>query len=382
MLETVRAYAALELAAAGEREDAMEGLVRYCADESLLAAQGVVGPEQEAWLHRVRDDLDSYRAALGWLIERGRAPEAADIAWRLLFFWMIRGHATEGLRWYERILGVPSVPRLTESRARAGAAAMWYTRGELDLARAEAIRARELAVAADGRDIVPVTDMVLGHVEHFTGRIAEARERFSGSLRAFEALGSPWGAGDALGAMAWVALGTGDAREAERLTIEAAAALRGAGPWFRALGLYVRAVLAIRIGKADEAVALVREAVVLIRQLHDKFAFVYVMVPLAAAAILKRDDAWAARILGARDAVAERTGLTIVDAAAHDLLRMVEREGPARLGAERWRRAYASGRTASIDSLLNDIESASLPPETRGCDSSRPLLSVATIPST
>ena len=30
MLETVRAYAALELAAAGERDDAMEGLVRYC----------------------------------------------------------------------------------------------------------------------------------------------------------------------------------------------------------------------------------------------------------------------------------------------------------------------------------------------------------------
>ena len=30
MLETVRAYAALELAAAGERDDALEGLARYC----------------------------------------------------------------------------------------------------------------------------------------------------------------------------------------------------------------------------------------------------------------------------------------------------------------------------------------------------------------
>lgn len=237
---------------------------------------------------------------------------------------------------------------------------MWYTRGELDRARAEGIRARELAVAAGGRDIVPVTDIVLGHVEHFTGHIPEARERFSDAIRAFEALKSPWGAGNALGAMAWVALGIGDADEAARLTDEAVSALRGAGPWFRALGLYVRAVLAIRIGKADRAIALVREAVVLIRQLQDKFAFVYVMVPLAAAAILKRDEAWAARILGARDAVAERTGLTIVDAAAHDLLRMVEHEGPTRLGADRWTRAYASGRTASIDSLLNDIEHRSV----------------------
>ena len=38
----------------------------------------------------------------------------------------------------------------------------------------------------------------------------------------------------------------------------------------------------------------------------------YTLVPLAAAAALKGDDAWAARILGARDAVAESTGATIV----------------------------------------------------------------------
>jgi predicted ATPase len=34
MLETVRAYATLELTAAGEREDALEGLVRYCIGEA------------------------------------------------------------------------------------------------------------------------------------------------------------------------------------------------------------------------------------------------------------------------------------------------------------------------------------------------------------
>ena len=45
MLDTVRAYAALELAAAGERDDALEGLVRYCTDEASLAAEGLVGPD-------------------------------------------------------------------------------------------------------------------------------------------------------------------------------------------------------------------------------------------------------------------------------------------------------------------------------------------------
>ena len=73
MLETVRAYAALELTAAGERDDALEGLVRYCTAEASLAAEGLVGRAQGEWLDRVRDDLESYRGALTWLIDRDRA---------------------------------------------------------------------------------------------------------------------------------------------------------------------------------------------------------------------------------------------------------------------------------------------------------------------
>jgi hypothetical protein len=39
-----------------------------------------MGPAQVEWLSRVRDDLESYRAALAWLIDRGRAADASDIA--------------------------------------------------------------------------------------------------------------------------------------------------------------------------------------------------------------------------------------------------------------------------------------------------------------
>jgi hypothetical protein len=42
----------------------------------------------------------------------------------------------------------------------------------------------------------------------------------------------------------------------------------------------------------------VRERLSYTRELHDKFAFAYALVPLAATAILKGDHAWAARILG------------------------------------------------------------------------------------
>jgi hypothetical protein len=132
--------------------------------------------------------------------------------------------------------------------------------------------------------------------------------------------------------------------------------LRHAAPWFLSWTLYLRAFLAVRRGNHHEAIALVRESLTCIRQLHDKFALVHALVPLAAAAVLKGDDLWAARILGARDAVTERTGATVVDKSVDDLKEQAEREVRARLGPDRWARAYAAGRGTSIDSLLTDID--------------------------
>jgi len=125
--------------------------------------------------------------------------------------------------------------------------------------------------------------------------------------------------------------------------------------------LYLRAILAVRRGDADEAITVVGHSLAQIRELHDKFAFVYALLPLASAAALRGDDAWAARILGARDAVIERTGAAFVDQSAHDLGERAEREVRARLGPDRWARAYAAGRGTSIDTLLQDINSRRAP---------------------
>jgi predicted ATPase/DNA-binding XRE family transcriptional regulator len=356
MLETVRAYAALELTASGERDDACEGMARFCTHEASLAGQGLLGPTQGAWLDRVRDNLENHRGALAWLIERGRAVDAATIAWGLKYFWLIRGHAAEGLQWYEEILRLPSLSPDAELKTLAGASVLWYTQGDLERARAGLNRALTLTDGSPDRDIAAHAVYLSGHVEHALGHVNAARDRFAHSVEAFRALAIPSGTGTALSGMASVALATGDAGQAERLLDEASSVLRQAGPWFLTWALYVRAILAVRRGNPDDAIALVRESLTRIRELHDKFAFVYALVPLAAAAVLKGDDAWAARILGVRDAVTERTGVRVVDRSVHDLRDRAEGEARARLGADRWVRAYAAGRGVSLDALLKDID--------------------------
>jgi predicted ATPase/transcriptional regulator with XRE-family HTH domain len=356
MLETVRAFASLELNVAGERDDALEGLAGYCIGDASLAVEGLVGPAQVEWVDRVRDDLENYRVALAWLIDGGRSSEASDIVWQLNTFWMIRGHTVEGLGWSEQILNLPSRVPAAESRALACAGALRYMRGDLERAHDALAGALALASRAGDVSMTVQVENLLGHVESARGNVGAARELFTRSLEGFLALGMPWGAGNALTGLAGASLAAGDAGEAARLLDEATSMLRRAGPWFLSLALYVRANLAVRRGNPDETIAVVRESLTHIRQLQDKFAFVYALVPLAAAAALKGDDEWVARILGTGDAVTERTGATVVDSSVHDLRGEAERKARARLGPKRWALAYAAGQNASLDSLLGDID--------------------------
>src|SRR5262249_7968668 len=112
----------------------------------------------------------------------------------------------------------------------------------------------------------------------------------------------------------------------------------------------------------DEAIALVREGLTYIGELRDRFAFVYAMVPLAAAAVLKGEDVWAARILGAADAASERTGATVSDRAVQELKEHAEHEARERLGASGWSGGYAAGRASSTVTLTEAVGPAAAGP--------------------
>ena len=125
-------------------------MTRSCIGEAALASEGLIGPRQVEWFDRLREDLDNYRTALARLIEQGRAAEASDMAWAMMFFWLIRGHATEGLRWYEQILSLRPLPPNAEAKALLGAAAAWHAHAEPERARSCLIRT--LGLARDSGD--------------------------------------------------------------------------------------------------------------------------------------------------------------------------------------------------------------------------------------
>jgi ATP/maltotriose-dependent transcriptional regulator MalT len=227
-----------------------------------------------------------------------------------------------------------------------------------DLARSRTRIDRALALARAGGEPVDVAraEDLAARVEHAVGNFDQARNLFDSAIDRFRALAIPWGVGNGLIGLARVFVAAGDATRAERLLDEAAPAIENAGPWFLSRSLYVRAIMAVQRGAADEAMTLVRGSLSRIVDLQDKYGVAFTLVPLATAAVLKGDDEWAARILGARDAISERTGAPIVLKMVSDLHAQAEREARARLSADRWSAAYAAGRKASIDSVLAEID--------------------------
>jgi predicted ATPase/DNA-binding XRE family transcriptional regulator len=358
MLETVRTFAAAELAASND--DVQEGLANYCVHQAGLAFAGLVGPSQSEWLQRVHEELENYRASLTWLIGQGRAAAAAEIAWGLMFFWLIRGHVAEGLEWFEATLKLRSLPAASESRALTGMALMRFSQGNVEAARTAVRRAWEIShPAGDDTSFTGAAAAdIAARVEQSLGHRTEALEWFARAIERYDATGASWGTGNALIGMSAVAMEMEDDEHAARCLDKAALRLQHSGPWFLARELFVRAILAVRRSAGDEAIALVRQSLIHIRDVQDKYAFVHAVVPLAAAAALRDDHLWAARILGARDVVVERTGARIVIKPVHEMSTHVERVARERLGPDRWTAAYTAGRQASIDSLLKDIDIA------------------------
>jgi predicted ATPase/DNA-binding SARP family transcriptional activator len=171
LLEVVRQYATWCLVEAGE-EAAVRAAHGAWFAELASGAAGWGGDQQQAWLHRVERDLDNIRAALGWFLGEGWAPEKAiqmlvDMWW----VWYMRGMPGESWAWLRRALAAaPAEP--TPARARA-----------------------LLAAAASARG---------------TGGFAEAAELGAWALDIQWALGDEWGQAAALNSLCISATALGD----------------------------------------------------------------------------------------------------------------------------------------------------------------------------
>jgi non-specific serine/threonine protein kinase len=277
MLETIRQYAAEKLGESGEAERARDRHLAYYLELAEAADPKLRGPAQLVWLERLEREHDNLRAALAWSLAGGDAEAGLRLAGALWYFWLTRAHLTEGRRWLGEALrragGRATRPPRTAARARALRGASALARPQGDYTAMRAFAEESVAISRELGDEPGLTWSLrlLGAVATNQGDYATARDHLETSAARSRAAGDEWSLAVSLSFLSQVAHGEGDLDAAGSLGEESVALFRRVGDKSGLAGaLNELGELARSQGDYARAERVYRESLTLFRELGNK----------------------------------------------------------------------------------------------------------------
>jgi predicted ATPase/transcriptional regulator with XRE-family HTH domain len=124
LLETLRAYAAEQLAAAGETEIVQAAHARCFLAWSSELFSGLLGDDQAAWMQQGLADHANCLAALRWALAEGDGATAIALAGNLWWFWYRRGLFDLGQELLQATLQLTTPDLAARARALNGLASI------------------------------------------------------------------------------------------------------------------------------------------------------------------------------------------------------------------------------------------------------------------
>ena len=308
MLETIREYAAERLERSGEAEE-----LRRRHAEHFLALAEEAFPElkgsPKTWLDRLEADHDNLRTVLDRLESAGRTQEALELAGALYRFWNLRGYPGEGRDRLERLLAREPAGSSARMRALHGAAVVATSTGDPETAEKRAEEARDLAHTLGDTWGEAYAVFMLGIAATERKDWSAALPFFETSLDAFDRLGDDHYVLVAADGVAWASRELGDRELSKRLHEETLARARASGdPGVVAVQLFQLADFASEDGRTDEALAMLREALVLNRDEGYREGVAEVFVVMARTLQAASAPAAAPALLGAAARLREEIG--------------------------------------------------------------------------
>ena len=91
MLETIRAYARQRLLEIDEPTRIRHRHLDHYLGLAHEAQPGLLGPEPDPWIARLRAELGDLRVAMDWAVASGRGADVLDIVEKTFTFWMVQG---------------------------------------------------------------------------------------------------------------------------------------------------------------------------------------------------------------------------------------------------------------------------------------------------
>ena len=352
MLETVRAFALVQLAACEEVTLARSAMVTYLTDLGASAPVNVYfGPYQATWYARADAEIDNIRASMAWLMETGDGLRTLRLLVAFDDYWSARRYRAESWRWAE--FGLDAAPDAPPHlRAAALHVAVFSARAVGDFQAALTYAQAGIAVAQTLNDPVALgrSYYQLGNAWHHIDphRAAEATaqavalNRDTGDLN--------W-LGVVLADLGDKLHSCGDLAAAAPLIDEGIALNRRNGhTWGIAQAVGQRGHVALAQGDLPCATQCFHELIPLARELGDEHMVMGAVAGLAGVALAHGQPPRAARLLGAVMAEQERSGWPRV---AHPLhVARITKEVRAALGDAAFVDALAIGQATPFAAAL------------------------------
>ena len=359
MLETVREFAAEQLAAAGEETPVRAAHAAWCLDLAECGASALrVRSDFAAWQSRLGAEHGNLRAAVAWLAETGEATELLRLTGALWRFWYFRGHLAEGRRWLGHALErAPDAPATVRGNALVGAGTLAHYQGDdgqavplLEEGLATSRRAGEQAVAAFALYMLAVAAEDRGDYD-------VAAPRFEEALALYRASGAR-GVSMTLTHLGVVAYGRGDFVEAAALGEQALAVARAEGDAFSVgFALHTLGLVAAARGDHTRAGDRFAEALALDQATGHREGIMHGLAGAAIVAVEHGRFERAARLLGAVAMLGEEIGVryALPERAAYERAAEVAR---ARLGESAFGAAWAAGEVMTEDEAVAEAATA------------------------
>jgi predicted ATPase len=354
MLETVRQYAMERLHDCGEGEDARSRHAACFIAWAEAARPQVLGPDQDLWISRFRQEQENLIAALSWCSE---GPVDAQWGLRLAaatnFYWIWNG-VEQGYRLTRAAIDHDRAAADTPARISAlcAAAQLSLFRGRyaesLDLAQAALAAARRLGTP----DSLAQAFAQVGSALNTQGRTDEALQCHEEALALTRQLGDAKRLSRLLNGLAEARRSAGQLDEAERHYREALAVARGQSD---RLGAIVMLNNLIRVqvakGRPEPARELARECLPLAR--GQKVGVDLLEASVGVAAGLDEHD-WAARFWGAADQTLKAWGYKHQPVDIEHTAPLIARSRQA-LGDAAFVTAEATGRAWDFDAAMLEL---------------------------
>ena len=310
MLETVREYSLLRLAASGMEQEVRRRHLEHFLAFAEDAEPRLVAQEQAAWLARCDAEHDNIRAALAFALDSGDGEAALRLAVSLRHFWQLHGHLAEGRHALEEALAATSEePSAARAYALNSVGILASEQGDLEHAEAVFEAGLEAGRAINDPRPAATTLVNLGNLAFFRDELDRARELYGEAIERFTAIGDFRSTAIAKDNLGLLALTTGDLAEAVVWLTEARDESRKAGDEHE-LAAASRSLAAalLELDDAEEVPALLAESLSLSRGLGEPLGVAVCLDTYAGLAATLGDAERAATLFGASDAVRASVG--------------------------------------------------------------------------